>query len=111
MLIEHNRDEIRKIMWDYVGIVRSTFRLERAQRRLNLLKSEVEDFYRRTRVNGPLVELRNLVLAADLTVRSALSRKESRGLHYMTDYPNPDNSHPPEDTLLSKYPSAIHATT
>lgn len=109
VLVEHNRDEIRTVMWDYLGIVRSTFRLERAQRRMNLLKAEAEDFYRRTRVNGPLVELRNLVLLADLIVRSAMSRKESRGLHYMTDFPEPDSSSPPQDTLLSKYPAAVHA--
>ncbi|RPH96387.1 L-aspartate oxidase [candidate division KSB1 bacterium] len=100
VLVEHNRDEIRKVMWDYVGIVRSTVRLERAQRRMQLLKQEVEDFYRRTRVNGPLVELRNLVILADLIVRSALGRKESRGLHFMTDYPEADH-HREHDTILN----------
>jgi L-aspartate oxidase len=106
VLIEHNRDEIRSVMWDYVGIVRSTFRLERAQRRMKLLKQEIEDFYRRTRVSGPLVELRNLVVLADLIVTSAISRRESRGLHFMTDYPDPDDSHPPRDTCLRRSPSA-----
>jgi L-aspartate oxidase len=106
VLIEHNRDEIRSVMWDYVGIVRSTFRLERAQRRMKLLKQEVEDFYRRTRVSGPLVELRNLVVLADLIVTSAISRHESRGLHFMTDYPNPDDSHPPQDTVLRRHPAS-----
>jgi L-aspartate oxidase len=105
ILVEHNRDAIRKIMWDYVGIVRSTFRLERAQRRMVLFKQEIEDFYRKTRVNGPLVELRNLVILADLIIRSAMSRKESRGLHYMTDYPHEDEKKP-QDTLLNKYPAA-----
>jgi L-aspartate oxidase len=103
VLIEHNRDEIRSVMWDYVGIVRSTFRLERAQRRMKLLKQEIEDFYRRTRVSGPLVELRNLVVLADLIVTSAISRRESRGLHFMTDYPNPDDSHLPQDTRLRRH--------
>lgn len=102
VLVEHNRDEIRKVMWDYVGIVRSMFRLERAQRRTSLLKQEIEDFYRRTRVSGPLVELRNLVILADLIVRSALSRRESRGLHSMSDYPESDTRHPPRETILHR---------
>ncbi|MFZ5433860.1 MAG: L-aspartate oxidase [Calditrichota bacterium] len=109
VLVEHNRDEIRKIMWDYVGIVRSTFRLERAQRRMALLRNEVEDFYRRTRVNTPLVELRNLVILADLIVHSAKSRKESRGLHFMTDFPDLDTTHPPAETLLNRYRSSVPA--
>jgi L-aspartate oxidase len=102
VLVEHNRDEIRKVMWDYVGIERSMFRLERAQRRMNLLKQEIADFYRRTRVNGPLVELRNLVVLADLIVRSALSRRESRGLHFMSDFPESDAHHPPRETILRR---------
>ncbi|MDD5088967.1 MAG: L-aspartate oxidase [bacterium] len=109
VLVEHNRDEIRMIMWDYVGIVRSTLRLERARRRLQLLRHEVEDFFRRTRVNGPLVELRNLVVIADLIVESALSRRESRGLHFMTDFPNPDLTGDPQETLLSRYRSSVRA--
>ncbi len=103
VLVEHNRDAIRQIMWDYVGIVRSTFRLERAQRRMNLFKQEVDQFYRRTRVNEPLVELRNITILADLIVRSAMSRKESRGLHFMTDYPEADRERAPHDTLLSRF--------
>jgi L-aspartate oxidase len=104
VLVEHNRDAVRKVMWDYVGIVRSVFRLERARRRVLLFKQEVDEFYRRTRrVNGPLVELRNMTVLAELIVRSALSRHESRGLHFMTDYPEPDTSHEPHDTLLSRF--------
>ncbi|MBU0507567.1 L-aspartate oxidase [bacterium] len=110
VLVEHNRDEIRKIMWDYVGIVRSTLRLERAQRRMQLLRKEIEDFFRRTRVNGPLVELRNLVVMADLIVQSAISRRESRGLHFMTDYPDLDRKSGPEDTILSRYHSSAPAS-
>ncbi len=87
VLIEHNRKEIQRTMWDYVGIIRSTLRLERALRRVNLLREEIEAFYRRTRVVDGLIELRNLGTVADLIVRSALMRKESRGLHYVTDYP------------------------
>ncbi len=103
VLIQHDRDEIRKLMWDYVGIVRSTLRLERASRRLGLLVHEVRDFYKRTRISGPLVELRNLAVLADLTVQCALGRKESRGLHFMSDYPSPNDSQPVEDTIRSLY--------
>lgn len=105
VLVEHNRDAIRKTMWDYVGIVRSTFRLERAQRRMTLFKQEIDEFYRKTRVNAPLVELRNLVLLADLIIRMAINRRESRGLHFMTDFPQPGHEKP-QDTLLNKYPAA-----
>lgn len=87
VLISHNRDELKKVMSDYVGIVRSDLRLERALRRVELLYEEVEDFYDRTRVSVPLCELRNLISVAYLIIKSALRRKESRGLHYTTDYP------------------------
>jgi L-aspartate oxidase len=88
VLIEHNRREIQQTLWDYVGIIRSTLRLERAARRINLVREEIEAFYRRTKVVGGLIELRNLATVADLIVRSALLRKESRGLHFVTDYPS-----------------------
>lgn len=87
VLISHNRQELRQVMWNYVGIVRSNLRLERAMRRTELLFEETEDFYHRTKVNVPLCELRNLVCVGYLIVRSAMQRKESRGLHYTTDYP------------------------
>ena len=87
ILVSHNKMEVQQVMWDYVGIVRSDLRLERAMRRIRLLYEEVEDFYHRTRVSVPLCELRNLVSVAYLIVRSAMQRKESRGLHYTTDYP------------------------
>ncbi|MDR9415022.1 MAG: L-aspartate oxidase [Gracilimonas sp.] len=88
VLVSHNLQELRQVMWNYVGIVRSNLRLERAMRRTELLFEETEDFYHRTKVNVPLCELRNLVCVGYLIVRSAIQRKESRGLHYTTDYPN-----------------------
>jgi L-aspartate oxidase len=98
----HDRHVIREVMWDYVGIVRSDFRLKRALRRLDVIASEVEEFYKKTVVTNDLIELRNIATVAQLIVRSAMTRKESRGLHYTTDYPNRDDEHWKKDTFLSQ---------
>ena len=98
VVIKQNWTEIRRFMWNYVGIVRTTRRLERAQHRIKLLFGEVDDYYGHFRVTTDLIELRNLLQTADLIVRSALQRKESRGLHYTLDYPK--TLVKPRDTIL-----------
>ncbi|BDW11637.1 L-aspartate oxidase [Polynucleobacter sp. SHI8] len=98
VVIAHNWDELRSLMWNYVGIVRTTKRLERALHRIELLKQEVQDYYSNFHVNRDLIELRNLIVCAELIVLSALERKESRGLHYSRDYPQ---------TFAMSYPTII----
>ncbi len=100
VLISQNKNEIKQIMANYVGIVRSNLRLHRALRRITLIKDEIETFYKKTRINRELLELRNMALISYLIIRSALMRKESRGLHYSTDYPETKRSYL-KDTIIT----------
>jgi L-aspartate oxidase len=100
IMVSHNWDELRRFMWDYVGIVRSNERLYKAQQRLNLLQQEINDYYSQHRISSDLLELRNLANVAELIISSALQRKESRGLHYTLDYPETGPDHDAKDTVI-----------
>lgn len=100
ILISQNKHEIKQIMSNYVGIVRSNFRLHRALRRINLIRDEIETFYKKTKVSRELLELRNMALISYLIIRSALMRKESRGLHFSTDFPGLNNKYL-HDTIIT----------
>ena len=104
VVIEHNWEEIRRFMWDYVGIVRTNKRLERAKARVSMIRNEIDKYYWDFRITRELIELRNLATVAELIIDSALERKESRGLHYNSDYPERNAALDGVDTVITRRP-------
>ena len=103
-LVSHNWDEIRRFMWDYVGVVRSNKRLERALRRIENIQNEIRQYYWDFKVTSDLIELRNIATVAELVIKCAMKRKESRGLHYTIEYPEKDDANWLKDTILKRSP-------
>ena len=103
ILVSHNKREAQQVMNDYVGIVRSDLRLQRAKRRIDFLKEETESYFKKTKITTQILELRNIIKVASLIIESAMKRRESRGLHYTTDYPEKDDKHFLKDTVLRSF--------
>jgi L-aspartate oxidase len=102
IMVSHNWDEIRRLMWNYVGIVRSDKRLARAQRRIDTIQKEISEYYWNFKVSPDLIELRNIATVAELVIKCAAHRKESRGLHYNIGYPSKDDRRWLKDTVIRR---------